>query len=180
MARKMGIAEGKIREFNGMDSKAVLAEFTKAKTTFMNNMSKKDGKGKSFLFVYCAGHGLADQQQYFVLPDDTTAAAFPIENQLRGLAQEAGCNVVAFYDICREQLTNHPKLKEGIIGGSASGSNNQMFNYVHLCTGPGKLMDAASVMAVDTNKKMEDESRKKGGLLEVPGCFLGIAGLEVG
>lgn len=102
MAKKMGIEESKIKEFNGMDSKAVLAEFATAKNKFMANMTQKNNTGKTFLFVYCAGHGLADQQQYFVLPDSTDAAAFPIENQLRILAQEAGVNVVAFYDICRE------------------------------------------------------------------------------
>ena len=65
---------------------------------------KKNGQ-TSYVFVYLAGHGTADTQQYFMLNADTfEEALFPIEEYLRTLSARAGkgtCCIFAIYDICR-------------------------------------------------------------------------------
>lgn len=49
---------------------------------------------------------------------------------------------------------------------------------MHLCTQPGKLVDAASVLCVSLEKKLEEEAKKNGGVIELPSALLTMTSVE--
>ena len=56
------------------------------------------------IYAYVAGHGVADNQQYFLLNTDIVKdALYPIELTLRTFSKigKGKCFVFAVYDICR-------------------------------------------------------------------------------
>ena len=56
------------------------------------------------IYAYVAGHGVADNQQYFLLNTaDVNHALYPIELTLRTFSKygKGKCFVFAVYDICR-------------------------------------------------------------------------------
>ena len=67
---------------------------------------------RTFLFVYCAGHGVADQRQYIVL-NGTSGNLYPIEAELRSIvgATQKMCTVFAVYDMCKDQKERYKELK---------------------------------------------------------------------
>ena len=61
-----------------------------------------------FFFVYYAGHGCADVNQYLVLNEKEVEKIFwPIEDNLRRLGKKCGAalKLFAVYDCCREDYT---------------------------------------------------------------------------
>ena len=62
-------------------------------------------KGETiFIYAYVAGHGCADNQQYFLLNTaEVKDALHPIEMRLRSHSKvgNGNCFVFAIYDICR-------------------------------------------------------------------------------
>ena len=74
----------------------------------------KDGE-TSYVFVYCAGHGCADTQQYYMINSSKlTEALFPIEARLRILSKagKGSCYVFGIYDICRTKADELKKLRD--------------------------------------------------------------------
>ena len=82
-----------------------------------------DGK-RSFLLVYCAGHGVCDQMQHFVL-NDATENVINIEERLRFLAKNTDTNILAFYDACKSDKSSFPNLK--MRGGDDLGSFGEKY-----------------------------------------------------
>ena len=68
-----------------------------------------DGK-RSFLLVYCAGHGVSDQMQHFVL-NDATENVINIEERLRSFSKSTDTSILAFYDACKSDKSSYPNLK---------------------------------------------------------------------
>lgn len=70
----------------------------------------KQGK-RTFLYVYAAGHGAADQMQSMIL-NKTGANSFPIEKSCRDFCAitDNMCTVFAEYDMCKDLLENYPGL----------------------------------------------------------------------
>ena len=71
----------------------------------MKRVIEHQKKGENvFIYAYLAGHGVADNRQYFLTnSDDPQKALFPIEEKLRNIssAGKGKCFVFAVYDICR-------------------------------------------------------------------------------
>ena len=61
-------------------------------------------KKRTFLFVYVAGHGIADAYQWFVT-NAPTGNQYPLEANLRGYVRMLGnyCTIFATYDMCRSE-----------------------------------------------------------------------------
>ena len=71
----------------------------------------KEGK-RCFLFVYCAGHGLADQRQYMVF-NGTSGNLYRMEAQLRDIANLEGkkaVTVFGIYDMCKDVVSRYEDL----------------------------------------------------------------------
>jgi len=49
---------------------------------------------------------------------------------------------------------------------------------MHLCTQPGKLVDAASVLCASLEKKLDEEAKKNGGIIELPSALLTMTSVE--
>ena len=94
--------------------------------------------------VYAAGHGVADQQQWFVL-NDKGSNIVPIESKLRTIAREMNTNVLAFYDVCRSDKARYPNLKRG--DDEPLGAFADTYEYVHVSTHPLTTVDAKSKLA---------------------------------
>ena len=72
----------------------------------------KDGK-QIFLMVYCAGHGVSDQQQYMVMnQNEGKHCLVGVEMKLRSLADVCNgkCGILAIYDMCRTDKAKFPEL----------------------------------------------------------------------
>jgi len=95
---RLGVPEENIKTKTDQNLKDFNTYLTKE---LKNRLMKKATENiQSFLFVYCAGHGVADQQQYFVLNDEKRQLV-TIEAKLRALANLTGANIIAVYDVCR-------------------------------------------------------------------------------
>ena len=70
----------------------------------------ENGK-RTFLFVYCASHGVADQQQYMIL-NSTSGNLFKIEQTCLDVCNSTKnmCTVFAVYDMCKDELRRYPGL----------------------------------------------------------------------
>ena len=66
---------------------------------------------RTFLYVYAAGHGCADQMQHMIL-NATSANLFPIEQTCRDFCEITKdlCTVFAQYDMCKDEKSNYPGL----------------------------------------------------------------------
>ena len=106
IAMSMGVPEGNIKVFNNATLKSLTKVFRQ--TTLALASKNVDGK-RSFLLVYCAGHGVSDQMQHFVL-NDATENVINIEERLRALAKNTETNVLAFYDACKSDKSAFPNL----------------------------------------------------------------------
>lgn len=110
-ALKMGIPNDKIHMLTNKGSKEINAHIKKVterlKRAAIEN--KRDGT-ESLLFIYCAGHGCADQQQHFVLSEERNQL-IPIEAKARLIANLSETRVIAVYDICRTDMDSMKKLK---------------------------------------------------------------------
>ena len=142
-----------------------------------------DEDNPAFLFVYVAGHGVAAQQQYFVTNENNKACLVQIERNLRALASlKDGLKIVAFYDVCRQDKGSVPSLTTGakhqLWDNSFQDDAGLEYSYMHLCTQPGKLVDAASVLCTSLEKKLEDEAKKNAGVIELPSALLTMASVE--
>lgn len=91
-----------------MNSKEIVNELDKIKKEF--RVLADQGK-RTFLYVYAAGHGAADQMQWMIL-NGTEANLFPIEQTCRDFCAitKDMCTVFAEYDMCKDLLTNYPGL----------------------------------------------------------------------
>lgn len=118
----MGIPEEEIKMMTDGNNKQVndyLKRELKTKLQKAKQNNDKNGT-ESLLFVYCAGHGVADQQQYFVL-NDNKKQLITIEAILRTQANCYGVKVIAVYDVCRQDIKDLPELKRGL------GSKKELF-----------------------------------------------------
>ena len=141
IAIKMGIPEEEIKMIYGGTTKIVNDYLKKTLKTKLQKAKKdNDANGtESLLFVYCAGHGAADQQQHFIL-NDVKKQLVTIEANLRMLANMTGVKVVSVYDICRQPLEELKELKRGL--GKQPELFGDEYSYCHICTQPGQLVDA--------------------------------------
>ena len=150
--------------------------FRDGQRVFSNNAHEK--KGRNFLLVYVAGHGVSDQMQDFVL-NDAFHNLVNIEMKLRALSKGSDTNVLAFYDICRSKKSSFPSLKRGGGDNDAGLADDDEFaesyQYMHIGTHPNQTVDAKSQLAKLTIKQL---TRKSGedpnGLVFIPGCFTGL------
>ena len=76
-------------------------ESIKKEVRLLNGMGKK-----SFVFVYCAGHGMIDhvsKQQFFLL-NSTNNNLFGVEQACVDICAASlnACTVFAIYDICQD------------------------------------------------------------------------------
>jgi len=94
--------------------------------------------------VYCAGHGCADQQQYFIL-NDNKKQLVTIEATLRMLANMTGVKIMSIYDVCRQPMEELKELKRGL--GKPQELFGDEYTYCHISTLPNTLVDAKSEMA---------------------------------
>jgi hypothetical protein len=164
IAKAMGIEDKNIKLFNKSTVKSIQSTFREAMRVFMNH---GQGDKRSFLMVYCAGHGVCDQMQYFVV-DDIDHNLVPIEDKLRSLARGANVNVLAFYDICRSDKERFPNLKRGLDEIPSFAEN---YEYMHICTHPLQTVDAKSRLAELTIKQLGKKSRDENGLINIPAAF---------
>ena len=89
-----------------------LAQINKLWNRIMREFKKlHKEKKKTFLFVYAAGHGVADQQQYFLL-NETSGNIFPIEQRCKDvcLLTKNDCTVFAVFDMCKDVKGNYEQL----------------------------------------------------------------------
>ena len=71
----------------------------------ITKITKKGEGDNMFLYVYFAGHGCSDKEQYFVLNEaEPKDALYKAEANMRMLAERGHglCYLFAVYDICRE------------------------------------------------------------------------------
>ena len=101
-AKKMGIPDAEIHIFNGLNSQELNKMIRRECLRYLN--FAYDGK-KVFHFVYCCGHGVEDNQQFFCLNDEHHNL-LAIEQKLRCMAKgsEGMFSILAVYDICRSNL----------------------------------------------------------------------------
>ena len=107
------------------------------------------------MFVYCAGHGVADQQQYFVL-NHAEHNLVSVEQKLRSLCKNSEGNfcVFAVYDICRSELNKFKGLRRGEEENDVAAG--PQINYVAISgTDPRGTVPAASKLAVLLFKEAE-------------------------
>jgi hypothetical protein len=112
IAQNLGITKEHTTVLNGAKTKDV----DKALEDIYDRMVDKDvdEDKPAFLFVYVAGHGVAEQQQYFVTNDKNKACLVQIERNLRALASlKDGLKILAFYDVCRQDKGSVPELTRG-------------------------------------------------------------------
>ena len=112
--------------------------------------------------VYCAGHGLADQQQYFVMNQrDPKQSIFGIEMKLRGLANlcEGKCSVLAIYDMCRTDKTKFPQLMSRGQEDTTPFEDAPVPYFQISGAAPCKTVKAASVLAERVYKRAEEKAR---------------------
>ena len=71
---------------------------------------------RTFLFVYAAGHGVADQQQYMVF-NGTSGNLYNIEQNFRDVCDrsENMCTVFAVYDMCKDIKERYKDLTLRVI-----------------------------------------------------------------
>ena len=105
IARGFGVHKSNIIHLNGMILSQVNDTFNRLKK--MYRALAKEGK-RSLLLVYCAGHGVADQQQYMVL-NTTSGNLLNIEQTCRdvvSLSKDKNKNMMttafAIYDMCKD------------------------------------------------------------------------------
>ena len=101
--------------------KVLLQRYIDAETkepNFIENGNSKNYVREIFFFVYYAGHGCADVNQYLVLNENKAEKIFwPIEDFLRRLGKKCGSALKLFviYDCCREDyLALRQKVEETI------------------------------------------------------------------
>ena len=132
---------------------------------------------RSFLMVYCAGHGVGDMTQDFVLNQEEKIL-LPIEKRLRLIAQLTNTSVLAFYDVCRQDKASIPNITRGEVEEQKGfDAFADTYNYMHIGTHPHGVVDADSKLATMiteqlTNKSLETDD----GLIEIPGSFTGMQG----
>ena len=73
-------------------------------------------KKKSFLFVYAAGHGIADSVQ-FMLTNATSGNIYPLEDNLRGWCGQLDnyCTIFVVYDMCKSESSGYQKLTKKAV-----------------------------------------------------------------
>ena len=133
--------------------------------------------------VYCAGHGVSDQQQYFVL-NEVKANIVAIELKLRALSKNSNTNVLAFYDICRSDKSAFPNLKTrgGEDGDVIFPESEELFaeqyEYAHVGTHPTNTVAAESMLSATVMKVLNDaEVKDPNGLVSIPTDLAGIGQL---
>ena len=126
--------------------------------------------------MYCAGHGAADQQQYFIL-NDNKKQLVTIEATLRMLANMTGVKIVSVYDVCRQDINELKELKRGL--GKKQDLFGDEYTYCHICTLPNTLVDAKSEMAEQFTQTMEDKAKADPhNIVEFPRCLTGVPEVE--
>ena len=169
IAMSMGIPEANIKTFNNATVQSLTKYFRQ--TGLALGSKNVDGK-RSFMLVYCAGHGVCDQMQHFVL-NDAKENVINIEERLRSLAKNTDTSILAFYDACKSEKSSFPNLK--MRGGDDLSSFGEKYEYLHIGTHPRQTVEAESKLARITieqlNKKSEESAT---GLIHIPGCFTGI------
>ena len=136
----------------------------------------KKGK-RTFLFVYCAGHGVADQRQYMVFNAATSGNLFSIEQTLRDicLASSNMCTVFAVYDMCKDIIGRYPeltkmaiKVKKGKTKGRGIGEATKLGVPYWQMSGAESLgvVDAESCLAMEMLDRLQ--SRGEDGVIEFP------------
>lgn len=141
-----------------------------------------DEDSPAFLFVYVAGHGVAQQQQYFVTNRNNKACLSQIERNLRALASlKDGLKIVAFYDVCRQDRASVAELETGAkhkMWDNSFAEAGEEYSYMHLCTQPGKLVDAQSVLCQKLEERLNAEAKKNYGVIEFPSALLTMPSVE--
>ena len=72
-------------------------------------------KEEVLLFIYYAGHGCMDTEQYYVLNEETVDKIFwPAEKRQRDIGEKCGSSVkiIVLNDCCRENFTKLVKKME--------------------------------------------------------------------
>ena len=116
LARGFGILEHDIIEINDMDIDLINLKLRELKEEFNKINSQPGNTKRQFLFVYCAGHGVADQTSYMVL-NATSGNLFPIETSLRDLCngkEMEFLTVFSVYDMCKDMVSNYPNLTKRV------------------------------------------------------------------
>ena len=83
--------------------------------------------------VYCAGYGMSDMTQDFVLNQDERIL-IPIEKRLRLIAKLTNTSVLAFYDVCHQNQASIPNIKRGEIEDKGVHALADNYNYMHIRT----------------------------------------------
>lgn len=173
-AKKMGIPDEEIHYWTGMSSKE-LGKMIRKETHRLSDYTMADKQ--VFLFVYCAGHGVADSQQYFVL-NDASHNLFPVESKLRAMCKgsDGMFHIVAVYDICRSDLSKFKGLSRGDDSPHLEGGNG--VNYVAINgTDPAGTVDAASTLAVTLFAECDEAaSEHVNSLIRIPTCWVEFQG----
>ena len=107
----------------GITDKDIIYIENRTKDDYMNIITKLKqefkalGKAKkhTFLFVYAAGHGVAEQVQLMVT-NAISGNLLTLEVNLRRIckASENYCTVVAIYDMCRDNTSGYKELTQQI------------------------------------------------------------------
>lgn len=177
-ARRMGIPDEEIHCFTGVRAKELDQHWRRLLRRMMEYCL--EGK-RMFMFLYCAGHGVADQQQYFVL-NDAEHNLVAVEAKLRAMCKgsEGNFSVFAVYDICRSELSKFAGLRRGAEEHDVAGG--PQLNYVAISgTDPRGTVPAASKLAVLLFREADlAAADHKHGLVKIPQfCidFMGENGL---
>ena len=122
--------------------------------------------------------------QHFVLNDEQELT-INIEERLRILAANSDTNVLAFYDICRSELSKFKGFENKTGRGadeieeSGDGEFASKYNYVHIGTHPKHIVAAESKLAEMTIKQLDQKAQESGcQMITIPYCFQNMGGID--
>ena len=132
---------------------------------------------KVFLFSYCAGHGVQDIYQQFVL-NSAQKNLYNIEQILRSMCGNSAGYLYVFsiYDMCRSSRQSFPGLRGEVQQNYFEESACEV-NYIHVNgTYPGGVVPADSTMAIKLLKHFDAAAKQSSAMLELPTVLNGLRG----
>ena len=167
----LGARSEDITEFEDASYKNFSDQIKKLRNTIYNNWT--NGRQKTFVFFYYAGHGIMTNTTFAVCNGGKrrTKIQYPLEKELRSIGTEEGGYVLGIFDCCRQQMTEEMRSR----GVNPPQDNQPMDDYVNLifvfgCP-PNSGVSAKSTIAVEFFEKLSSVAKPYDGSVFLPSAF---------
>jgi len=170
----LGVQDTEIKELHDATHKVFCDQIGLANAKIRTNYD--NGKKKTLVFVYYAGHGVLRKAMTSALCDVAPTQAkvfYPLEKQLYCLGHIPGAYVIGAFDCCREEWSPPivEEVKRGIKNNanSAESSDDSDCNcFITFGCMAGREVSAISTLAVEYIEKLKKNCMQPDGSIVFP------------